>query len=93
MHPNRRAFLAATLATPALADTARAQAANWAPTRPVRLVVGFTPAGTTDIAARLLVEPLSQRLGQQVIIENRPVRAAMSAPMSSRRPSPTATPS
>jgi tripartite-type tricarboxylate transporter receptor subunit TctC len=63
-----RSVLAAGLALPTLA---RAQQA-WSPSRPVRLVVGFTPAGTTDIAARLLVEPLSQRLGQQVVIENRP---------------------
>jgi tripartite-type tricarboxylate transporter receptor subunit TctC len=74
MRINRRELLAASLAMPALAGTAQAQVAGapWAPTRPVRLIVGFTPAGTTDIAARLLVEPLSQRLGQQVIIENRP---------------------
>jgi tripartite-type tricarboxylate transporter receptor subunit TctC len=42
------------------------------PTRPVRLVVPFGAAGATDITARLLAQWLSERLGQQFIIENRP---------------------
>ena len=57
------------LASPALAMPAAAQ---WAPVRSIRLVVGFTPAGTTDIAARILAERLTQRLGQSVLVENRP---------------------
>ncbi len=65
---SRRAALLAPLALPAVA----AAQGQWAPSRPIRLIVGFTPAGTTDIAARIITEPLSQRLGQQVIVENRP---------------------
>jgi tripartite-type tricarboxylate transporter receptor subunit TctC len=42
------------------------------PTRPVKLVVGFSAGGTTDLLARVLAPPLSERLGQQVIIENKP---------------------
>src|SRR6266478_6477246 len=42
------------------------------PTRPVRIIVGYPPGGTTDIVARLLGQWLSERLGQPFVIENRP---------------------
>ncbi len=67
----RRTFLAlaaAAAALPAMPRMARAQA--W-PSRPVRIIVGFPAGGATDIQARLMGQWLSDRLGQQFIVENR----------------------
>lgn len=66
----RRKLLLSSLALPALAPLARAQSAAW-PSRPLRMVVGYPAGGSTDIAARLLAERLSRRLGQQIVVENR----------------------
>ena len=68
----RRQFLhlaAGAAALPAASRIARAQAY---PTRPVSLVAGFAPGGGVDITARLIGQWLSERLGQQFVIENRP---------------------
>jgi tripartite-type tricarboxylate transporter receptor subunit TctC len=67
----RRTFLhlaAGAAALPALSRIAEGQAY---PSRPVRIIVGFAPGGATDIQARLMGQWLSDRLGQQFIIENR----------------------
>src|SRR5260370_16642810 len=69
--PHRRQFLhlaAGAAAVPAVSRFAWAQAY---PARPVRIIVPLAPAGTVDIMARLLGQWLSDRLGQQFIIENR----------------------
>jgi len=52
-------------------DGASVQAQTY-PTKPVRLLVGFTPGGGVDINARLLASKLSELIGQQAIVENRP---------------------
>ena len=57
---------------PALIVSRGSAAALDYPTRPVRFVVGYPPGGATDILARLIGQRLSEKLGQQFVIENKP---------------------
>jgi tripartite-type tricarboxylate transporter receptor subunit TctC len=68
----RRQFLHLAAGAAALPAASRIARAQTYPTKPVRLIVGFAAGGTTDITARLIGQWLSDRLGQQFIIENRP---------------------
>jgi tripartite-type tricarboxylate transporter receptor subunit TctC len=68
----RRQFLHLAAGAAALPAFARIACAQAYPARPVRVIVPFAPAGTTDILARLIGQWLSERLGQQFVIENRP---------------------
>ena len=68
----RRQFLhlaAGAAMLPAVSNIARAQSY---PTRPIRLIIGYTPGGSADLTARLMGQWLSERLGQSFVIENRP---------------------
>jgi tripartite-type tricarboxylate transporter receptor subunit TctC len=70
---NRRRFVgltAATIAAPPLLSS-RAAGADW-PAKPVRVVVPFTPGGSTDITARLVSNRLQEVWGQSVVVENKP---------------------
>jgi tripartite-type tricarboxylate transporter receptor subunit TctC len=68
----RRNFLHLAAGAAALAAVSRFAWAQAYPARPVRIVVGFAPGGPNDINARLIGQWLSERLGQQFIIDNRP---------------------
>jgi len=67
----RRKFLHLAAGAAALPALSRIASAQTYPTRPVRIVVGYAAGGSADIVARLIGQPLSERLGQQFIVENR----------------------
>ena len=68
----RRGFLRLAGAAVALPAVSRIASAQAYPSRPIRVIIGYTPAGSADITARLMGQWLSERLGQTVVIENRP---------------------
>src|SRR5438552_1222908 len=68
----RRKFLHVAAGAAALPVVSRLAWAQAYPSRPVRIVVTFTAGSTSDILARLIGQWLSERLGQQFVIENRP---------------------
>jgi tripartite-type tricarboxylate transporter receptor subunit TctC len=61
----------ALLATFLAVDTAAAQPANW-PDRPIHLIVPFPAGSSSDIVARIVAQKLGERLGKQLVVENRP---------------------
>jgi len=69
---HRRQFLRLAASAAALPALPRMALAQPYPTRPVRIIVGYPPGGPTDLAARLIGQWLSERLGQPFIVENRP---------------------
>jgi tripartite-type tricarboxylate transporter receptor subunit TctC len=69
---NRRRFLRLAAGAAALPAVSRVAWAQAYPTRSVRIIVPLAPAGTVDIIARLIGQWLSERLGEQFLIENRP---------------------
>lgn len=72
MSRSRRTLALCIVATAWAAGSAQAQpASNW-PARPIRMVVTFPPGGSSDAAVRIVAPRLAERLGQQVIVENRP---------------------
>ena len=86
----RRQFLHLAAGAAALPAVSRLAWAQTCPSRPVRIIVGYAAGGATDIAARLMGQWLSERLGKPFIIENRRVLRAISRPRRSCVQLPTA---
>ena len=68
----RRKFLHLAAGAAAMPFISRTGSAQTYPNKPVRIVVGFPPGGPNDINARMIAPWLSEKLGQQFIVENRP---------------------
>jgi tripartite-type tricarboxylate transporter receptor subunit TctC len=72
MKSSRRRFLGLALGVAALPAAARGAGAQAYPARPVRIIIGFNAGGAPDVVARLLAQRLSEHVGQNFLIENRP---------------------
>jgi len=82
------AWAATLLAFPAAAQAAAQDPGQGYPARPVRMVAAFAPGGSVDVVARLLAQKLSDRWGQQVVVDNRPGAGGnVSAEIVARAPS------
>ena len=68
----RRRFLQLAAGAAALPAASRSASAQAYPSQPIRIIVGFAAGSGSDIFARLMAQWLSERLGQSVLIENRP---------------------
>jgi tripartite-type tricarboxylate transporter receptor subunit TctC len=86
--PHRRQFLHLAAGAAALPVFPRSARAQTYPTRPVRIIVGFPAGLAADTSARLIAQSLSERLGQQFVIENRPGAASNIAAEAIVRASP-----
>jgi tripartite-type tricarboxylate transporter receptor subunit TctC len=87
MRLSRRKFLHATAGAAVLSGTRLASASDY-PARPVHLIIGYPPGGSADMTARLTSQWLSERLGQQFIVEGRPGAATNIATESVVRAAP-----
>src|SRR5215207_3189693 len=72
MKYQRRQFLQLLAGAAALPATSSIASAQAYPSRPVRLVIGYTPGGSADLTSRLMGQWLSEKVGQSFVIENRP---------------------
>ena len=72
MNIARRAWIAIGLAAAALAAGAQTAAPTAWPTKPIRIIVTFPPGGSTDAVVRIVAPKLGERLGQQIVVDNRP---------------------
>ncbi len=84
----RGSFIHVIFATMALSVSTFAESQTAYPSKPIRLLVGFTPGGFTDLAGRMAAQGLGEALGVQVVVDNRPGANGSIAAMLTMRASP-----